>query len=98
MYLYNSPSPFTSSSSSFFFFFFAWVLKLDLFFQILRETIHITSEYLSQEAKTTSAKSKVEVLEAENSKLRKDLIFAMDDATTAKEKAKILADDLRVER
>jgi len=40
----------------------------------------------------------VEVLEAENSKLRKDLIFAMDNATTAKEKAKILADDLRVER
>ena len=40
----------------------------------------------------------MEVLEAENSKMRKDLTFAMDEANTTKEKAKVLADNLRVER
>ena len=42
--------------------------------------------------------SKLEVLEVENSKLRKDLISTMDEANTAKEKAKVLADDLRAEK
>lgn len=65
---------------------------------MLRETIHITSEYLSQEAKATLMGSKVEALDAENSKLRKDLIATMDKANTTKEKAKVLANDLRVER
>ena len=40
----------------------------------------------------------MEVLEAENSKMRKDLPFAMDEANTTKEKAKVLADNLKVER
>ena len=30
--------------------------------------------------------------------MRKDLTFAMDEANTTKEKAKVLADNLRVER
>lgn len=34
----------------------------------------------------------------ENSKLKKDLISAMDEANTTKEKVKVLSDDLRVER
>ena len=42
--------------------------------------------------------SRVETLEVKNSKLRKDLIAAMDKANTAKEKAKVLFDDLRAER
>ena len=42
--------------------------------------------------------SKVQALEAENSKLRKDLISAMDEANTAKERAKVLANDLSAER
>ena len=42
--------------------------------------------------------SKVQILEAENSKLRKDLISAMDEANTAKERAKVLANDLRAKR
>ena len=42
--------------------------------------------------------STVEALEAENSKLKKDLIAAMDKIDTVKEKAKSLGDDLRVER
>lgn len=40
----------------------------------------------------------MEVLEAKNAKLKRDLISAMDEANTAKEKAKTLADDLRVEK
>jgi len=42
--------------------------------------------------------SKVEALEAEVAKLRRDLITAMDDANTAKEKAKALANGLKVEK
>ena len=61
---------------------------------MLGETIHITSEYLSQEVKAALVGSKKEALEAENLKLRKELISAMDEANTAKEKAKVLVDDL----
>ena len=42
--------------------------------------------------------SRMEALEAENSKLKKDLIIAMDEANTVKEKAKALGDDLRAEQ
>ena len=42
--------------------------------------------------------SKVEALKAENSKLRKVLFSAMDEANTTKEKAKVLADNLRAKR
>ena len=62
------------------------------------ETIHITLEYLSQEARVSSTEAKAKGLEVELSKLRKDLIVAMDEANTTKEKAKVLSDDLRVER
>ena len=65
---------------------------------MLGETIHITLKYLSQEVKATSARSKVQVLETENSMLRKDLISAMDKANTSKEKVKVLSNDLRAER
>ena len=37
-------------------------------------------------------------MEAENSKLKKDLISAMDEANTIKENVKVLGDDLRVRR
>lgn len=67
-------------------------------FQVLGEMIHITSEYLSHEVKAVAARSKVEALEAENSKLRRDLISAMAKAKSAKEKAKALAEDLKVEK
>ena len=62
------------------------------------ETIHITSEYLSQKARALSTKSKAKGLEVELSKLRKDLIVAMDEPNTAKEKVRVLSEDLRVER
>ena len=37
-------------------------------------------------------------MEAENSKLKKDLIAAMDEANTVKEKVKVLGDNLKAER
>ena len=40
----------------------------------------------------------MEALEAENSKLKKDLISAMEKANTIEEKVRILGDDLRAER
>ena len=60
--------------------------------------IHIMLEYLSHEAKAASVGSKVEALEVENAKLRRELISAMDEANIAKEKAKALANDLRAEK
>ena len=72
-------------------------MKVESSFQILGDTIHITLEYLSQEARASSMETKAKVLEVELSKLRKDLIAAMDKANTAKEKAKVLPDDLRAE-
>ena len=41
--------------------------------------------------------SRMEALEAEDSKLKKDLIITIDEANTIKEKAKTLSDDLRAE-
>ena len=51
---------------------------------MLGESLHITLEYLTYEAKIALAVSRVEALEAENSKLKKDLIFVMDEANTIK--------------
>ena len=65
---------------------------------MLGESLYITSEYLTQEAKVAFVMSRMEALEVENSKLKKDLIVAMDEANTIKEKAKTLSDDLRAEQ
>ena len=80
------------------FFFFFFFLKVGSSFQVLGETIHITSEYLSQEARASSSESKAKGLGVELSKLRKDLIMAMDDANSTKEKAKVLSNDLKAKR
>ena len=80
---------------SFFLFFF---LRSSSFFQVLGESLHITLEYLTQEAKVVPTVYRVEALEAKNSKLEKDLIAAMDKANTLKEKIKVMGDDLRAER
>ena len=57
----------------------------------------MTSEYPTQETKVASAVSRVEALEPENSKLKKDLIAVMDEANFVKEKIKVMGDDLRAE-
>ena len=44
------------------------------------------------------ANSKVDFVEAESSRLRKDLIEAMDQSTKAKEKAKEMKEALKVEK
>ena len=89
MYLCNFTFPFS---------FFCIVLKVWSSFQVLGETIHITSKYLSKEAKASFVKAQVKGMEVELSKLKKDLILAMDEANTAKEKAKVLSDDLSAEK
>ena len=74
---------------------FCVVSNIGLNFQVLGESFHITSEYLTQEAKITLSVSRLEV---ENSKLKKDLITAMDEANSVKKKVTSLGDDLRAER
>ena len=65
---------------------------------MLGESLHLTSEYLASEAKVESARTHASSLEAENSKLKKELIAAMNDANLAKEKLRILTEEFRVER
>ena len=64
---------------------------------MLGESLHITSEYLTQEAKVASLTSKMEAMEAETSKLKQSLIDSMGEVNTLKEKVKALSDDLRAE-
>nr|XP_023875572.1 uncharacterized protein LOC111988047 [Quercus suber] len=66
--------------------------------QVLGESMHIASEYLTQETKVVSLMSRMETLEAENSTLRKNLIESMGESASLKEKLKTLEDELRVER
>ena len=65
---------------------------------MLGESPHLTSEYLALKAKVESAWSHASSLEVENSKLKKELIVAMNDANLAKEKLRTLTEELRVER
>lgn len=62
--------------------------------KVLGESLHITSEYISQGAKVASITSRMKALEKENSKLKKNLIDSMYMATTLKEKVKTLSDEL----
>ena len=65
---------------------------------MLGESLHITFEYFTQEAKVASLTSRMEALEAENSTLKKNLTDSMGETTDLKEKVKTLSDDLRAER
>ena len=65
---------------------------------MLGESLHITSEYFTQEAKVASLTSRMEALEAENFTLKKNLIDSMGEAISLKEKVKTLNDDLRAKR
>jgi len=76
---------------------FFFVLTSSLFYQVLGETIHITTEYLTNEEKVVMANSKVDVLEAKTSKLRKEMIMTMDNRNQMKEQIKALIDDLKAE-
>ena len=65
---------------------------------MLGESLHITSEYFTQEAKVASLTSRMKALESKNSTLKKKLINSIDEANTMKEKIKTLSDDIRAER
>ena len=56
------------------------------------------TDYLNSEEKVVVANSKVDFVEAESSKLRKDLMEAMDQSTKTKEKVKKLKEALKVEK
>ena len=65
---------------------------------MLGESLHIASEYLTQKAKVASLASRMKVLEAENSMLKKKLIEPMHEVNTLKESSKTLADNLQAKR
>ena len=67
-------------------------------YQVQGEMIHITLEYLANEEKVVVANSKMKALEAEDSRLRKDLIAVMYDSNASKEKIKALSNELRAEK
>ena len=58
----------------------------------------MTTNYLKIEEKVGVVNSKLESVEAESLKLRKDLIEAMDEVNRAKEKIKELNEALKVEK
>ena len=60
--------------------------------------MHITFQYLMNEEKAMVAISKVEMLEAEASGLRKDLIAAMDANNSSKEKIQALTEQVNAEK
>ena len=60
--------------------------------------MHITSLYLLNKEKAVVAYSKVEALEAGVSRLRRDLIAAMDDSNASKEKLKALFEELNAKK
>ena len=64
---------------------------------MLGKSLHIVSEYLTQEAKVVSLASRMEALEGENSTLKKKLIESMHKVNTLKESSKTLDDDFWAE-
>ena len=67
-------------------------------YQVLEESLCITTDYLNTEEKVVVANSKLESVEAKNSKLRKDLIAAMDKTNKVNEKIRELTKALFVEK
>ncbi|KAK9988118.1 hypothetical protein SO802_028357 [Lithocarpus litseifolius] len=65
---------------------------------VLGESLHLMTDYLNNEEKVVVANSKVDSIEVESSKLRKDLIEAMDQSTKAKEKVIELKEALKFEK
>ena len=66
--------------------------------QVLGESLRLTIDYLNIVEKAVVANSKLEFVEVKSSKLRKDLIVAMDETSKANEKIKELSEALRVEK
>ena len=62
--------------------------------QVLGDSLCLMMDYLNTEEKVMVANSKLEYVEAESSKLRKDLIIAMDETNKENEKIKELSEAL----
>ena len=60
--------------------------------------MHLTTQFLANEEKVVMATSKVEALEAEASRLQRDLIATMDAHNTSKEQVKVLTEQLEAEK
>ena len=77
----------------------AWsLLSFACCYQVLGESLCITIDNLNTEEKVVVANSKVESVEVECSKLRKDLIVAMNERNDMNEKIKELTEALHVEK
>ena len=81
-----------------FFFCMTCILILECLVQVLGESLCLTIDYLGIKEKVVVVNSKLESIEVESSKLRKDLIEAMDEVNSVKEKIKELNEALRVEK
>ena len=67
-------------------------------FHVFGESLRLMTDYLSIEEKVVIAQSKAEFVEAKSSRLRKDLVEAMDQAMKSKEKVDKLKKALKVEK
>lgn len=68
------------------------------YYQVLGESLLITTDYLDTEEKIMVANSKVESVEVECSKLRKDPIVAINERNDATEKNKGAHEAMRIEK
>ena len=64
------------------------ILILRCLIQVLGESLCLTTNYLEIEEKVGVVNSKLESVEVESSKLRKDLIEAMDEVNREKRRSK----------
>ena len=58
----------------------------------------MTTDYLAKEGRAVTANSKAEATKPKNSRLRKDMIKAMDQASEAKANLKEVFDQLKIEK
>nr|POE60408.1 hypothetical protein CFP56_33329 [Quercus suber] len=66
--------------------------------EVLGDSLLLTTDYLSIEVKVVVVNSKLESVETKSSKLRKDLIFSMDETNKANEKIRELNEALQMEK
>lgn len=58
----------------------------------------LTTDYLAREGRAVTANSRAEATKPKNSRLRKDMIEAMDQASEAKANLKEVSDQLKIEK
>ena len=68
------------------------------FLRVLGESLRLTANYLVREGRAMTANSRAEATKPKNSRLRKDMIEAMDQASEAKANLKEVSDQLKIEK